>query len=93
MNITKKTVSTTRPFLHVANISAEAVESVNKMKDIYKTIAKVETILNKCDGYRLEIYSKDKTYSTYKDKKEEPEHDTYAVGFQIPSRNEYEEDD
>jgi len=59
---------------------------------MYNDLKKIEKILNSCEYYRVEIEDKGKTYLIGKDKKEEKEHSTNAVGFQIESRNDYEEE-
>lgn len=61
------------------------------MLDIWKRIDKIEKILQheNITGYRIEINTLDKNYLL--DKPEKENIHTNAIGFQIPSKNEYEE--
>lgn len=59
---------------------------------MYNNLKRIENILKNADSYRIEIINKDKTYLLKKDKIEEPEHNTNAIGFEIRSRNDYEEE-
>lgn len=60
--------------------------------EIYKILEKIEKILEnkKITGYKLEINTVEKNYLL--DKPEQEKADTYAIGFQIPSRNDNEEE-
>jgi hypothetical protein len=60
--------------------------------NIYNTIQKIEKMLSKYDSYKITIYDKNKTYASNKDKEEEIQSSTYAVGFQIPPVNDEYED-
>lgn len=58
---------------------------------IFKILEEIERLLNKKEitGYRVEINTADKNYLV--DKPERERQNTYAIGFSIPNRNEYEE--
>lgn len=58
---------------------------------IFKILEEIEELLNKKEitGYRIEINTADKNYLV--DKPERERQNTYAIGFEIPSKNEYEE--
>jgi len=60
---------------------------------MYSNLKRIEKILSSYEYYRVEIEDKGKTYLIGKDKKEEKEHSTNAVGFQIKSRNACEIED
>lgn len=58
---------------------------------IFKILEEIEELLNKKEitGYRIEINTVNKMYLL--DKPEQEKQNTYAIGFSIPNRNEYEE--
>lgn len=58
---------------------------------IFKILEEIEELLNKKEitGYRIEINTADKNYLL--DKPEQEKQNTYAIGFEIPNKNEYEE--
>lgn len=62
------------------------------MLSIYSRIGEIEKILQHKDitGYRIEINTEEKNYLL--DKPEQEKENTNAIGFQIPNRNEYEEE-
>lgn len=62
------------------------------MLNIYSRIDEIEKLLQHEDitGYRIEINTEEKNYLI--DKPEQEKVNTNAVGFQIQSRNEYEEE-
>lgn len=61
------------------------------MLNIYSRIEEMEKLLQHEDitGYRIEINTEEKNYLI--DKPEQEQQHTNAIGFQIPSKNEYEE--
>lgn len=61
------------------------------MLNIYSRIEEIEKLLQHEDitGYRIEINTEEKNYLV--DKPEQEQQHTNAVGFQMPSKNEYEE--
>lgn len=61
------------------------------MLNIYKKIEEIEKLLQheNITGYRIEINTSEKNYLL--DKPEQEQHHTNAVGFVIPSKNDYEE--
>lgn len=61
------------------------------MLNIWKRIEEIEKLLQdeEITGYRIEINTADKNYLV--DKPERERQNTYAIGFEIPSKNEYEE--
>lgn len=62
------------------------------MLNIYSRIEEIEKLLQHEDitGYRIEINTEEKNYLI--DKPEQERQYTNAVGFQIPSKNDYEEE-
>lgn len=62
------------------------------MLNIWKRIEEIEKLLKHKDitGYRIEINTEEKNYLL--DKPEQEKVNTNAIGFQIPSKNEYEEE-
>ena len=58
---------------------------------MFKILEEIEKLLNKKEitGYRIEINTADKNYLV--DKPERERQNTYAIGFEILSKNEYEE--
>lgn len=58
---------------------------------IFKILEEIEELLNKKEitGYRIEINTADKMYLL--DKPEQEKQNTNAIGFTIPSKNDYEE--
>lgn len=58
---------------------------------IFKILEEIEELLNKKEitGYRIEINTADKNYLI--DKLEQEKQNTNAIGFTIPSKNDYEE--
>ncbi len=62
------------------------------MLNIYSRIEEIEKLLQHEDiiGYRIEINTEEKNYLV--DKPEQEKVNTNAVGFQIPSKNEHEEE-
>lgn len=63
------------------------------MLNIWNRIEEIEKLLQhkNITGYRIEINTVDKNYLL--DKPEREQSNTNAIGFQIPSRNEYEEEE
>lgn len=61
------------------------------MLNIYSRIEEIEKLLQHEDiiGYRIEINTEEKNYLV--DKPEQEKVYTNAIGFTIPSKNEYEE--
>ena len=61
------------------------------MLNIWKRIEEIEKILEHEDitGYRIEINTAKKNYLL--DNPEQEQHHTNAIGFMIPSKNDYEE--
>lgn len=58
---------------------------------MFKILEEIERLLNKKEitGYRVEINTADKNYLI--DKPEQEKQNTNVIGFEIPSKNEYEE--
>jgi len=72
-------------YLTVAlKIALVVQESVIRMKNnIHSTINEIETLLNKCESYKIEIYNKNKTYIIEKEITEQNE--SYEIGFKKKS--------
>ncbi len=63
------------------------------MLNIYGRIDEIEKLMGheKITGYKIEIYTEEKNYVVYKPEQEKI--NTNAVGFEIPNKNEYEEEE
>ena len=58
---------------------------------MFKILEEIERLLNKKEitGYRVEINTADKNYLVGKPEQEKK--NTYAIGFEMPNKSEYEE--
>ncbi len=64
------------------------------MLNIWKRIEEIEKLLEHAEitGYRIQINTKEKNYLLDKAEQEEEENVINAIGFEIPNKNEREEE-